>query len=493
MQAKTLKVAALLAAWLGMSACIRAQGFPGSFASAPGGGVPPPIGVAPSMMPGGGPMPGAMGGMPPMMAGGPVPSGAYPSGAMPPGMPPGPMPGMMPPSGMGPMPGMPPVGTGIPGNLTHEVDRNAWNGTAEDPDQREVNPVRWQFTITPFAIWINGPKLPPTVTTGDFLFDPVPGALGQPGTRVLFGGRPGGDASAGIKFGVLYWLTDDQRLAVDVSYFITETRTFNFDRLSDTDGNPVLTRPFFNPNAHRQDADPRALPNVMRGSVHDDVRVDYQGAEANLRYNLTDSGRIYGYDWFLLGGPRWLQLDERYRNFDRVQELPPNTGNKYIFSDNFNTANRVYAGQVGLLFRSVWERLTLDLSGKFIGGFNDQSLRISGFTQQTDPFGNVVFDGRQALYAQPSNVGIFSRNRFAYGMDTGVNFGFLITDMLRLNFGYNFFYLQNVARVGNQIDTTVNIQPLNSGGGFGVARPLPIFRESTFVNHIVNFGFELLY
>ena len=41
----------------------------------------------------------------------------------------------------------------------------------------------------------------------------------------------------------------------------------------------------------RQDADPRSLPNVMRGSTHDDIRVNYQGAEANFRWNMTDSSR----------------------------------------------------------------------------------------------------------------------------------------------------------------------------------------------------------
>ena len=68
-----------------------------------------------------------------------------------------------------------------------------------------------------------------------------------------------------------------------------------------------------------------------------------------------------------------------------------------------------------------------------------------------------------------------------------------LAEHFRFNFGYTFFSMNNIVRPGDQIDRVVNIQPLFTGGGFGVARPLPTFRETILNTHTINLGFEFFY
>lgn len=60
--------------------------------------------------------------------------------------------------------------------------------------------------------WVRPGAAPPLVVTGTAA-DPFPGALDQPGTRVLFGGNTGlaPDASSGVRLNLGTWL-DNERL-----------------------------------------------------------------------------------------------------------------------------------------------------------------------------------------------------------------------------------------------------------------------------------------
>ena len=85
----------------------------------------------------------------------------------------------------------------------------------------------------------------PLVTTGDPT-DPVAGALGHPGTRVLFGGgdldygrAPGFRLTLGGWFG-------DEPVGGEVSAFWLDSRTVNFATRSDAAGSPPVYLPVFN-------------------------------------------------------------------------------------------------------------------------------------------------------------------------------------------------------------------------------------------------------
>jgi hypothetical protein len=257
-------------------------------------------------------------------------------------------------------------------------------------------------------------------------------------------------------------------------------------------GNPVLTRPFYNIVTRREDADPRALPGVLRGTMHDSITTRFMGGEGNLRWNSTNS--FQGSSLSFLGGFRFLRLDERYNSFDTSIDVG-GVGPSTTISDAFATHNLFYGGQVGLEWQYRLERLTLALSGKVAVGQNYQTLNISGETVITDIPTSVSTTDPQGLYAQPSNVGAYHTVHTSVIPEFGAKMSVNLTDRLRFSLGYTFLLMTNVARPGDQLDRVINIQPLQ--GAPAVAPLLPpaptTFQQSTFHTHMLNLGVEFLF
>lgn len=122
-----------------------------------------------------------------------------------------------------------------------------------------------------------------------------------------------------------------------------------------------------------------------------------------------------------------------------------------------------------------------------------QEVRIAGSTVFTDPVGNSV---RQpgGLLALPTNMGSYSRDKFAVVPELGINVGRQLTDHLRVYVGYNLLYWSSVVRPGDQIDFVVNPTQLPTPAGPGVlvgpARPAFSFRDTDFWAQGVNLGVE---
>ena len=78
-----------------------------------------------------------------------------------------------------------------------------------------------------------------------------------------------------------------------------------------------------------------------------------------------------------------------------------------------------------------------------------------------------------------------------------VKLGFAVTQNIQSFVGYNFLYLNNSLRPGNQMDSNINPTQhafLNPPGTLiGPAAPVPSFLRSSFVAQGVNFGVELKY
>jgi hypothetical protein len=458
--AKLRTIAAATLTWLGSMASVYAQMGYAPMSPPPGAMAPPP--PPPGVMPAG------------MM------SSPYQPVNFPPGMMPPPLPPVAPP--------------GPPGSVTNSPPGNAFvHGSSSDSTY--IPPVGgWQFTIEPFLMYYSGARFPALLTTGDVVNDAIPGALDQPGTRTLFGGQDlVGKSVLGLRLTIGRTFGDDDRGSIDVSGWGTNRRTRTFTAISDDTGNPLITRPFFNPVAGQEDADIRAFPGAFSGSTHDVFSTQMYGLEANIRWDFFKATPEHMLGLTLLVGPRYFQLNEYYRNFDTAVELPAGVGNSFEFTDYFGTRNHFYGGQVGAVFKIRWDNLSVDFTTKAIGGNNSQSINIAGFTRLTDSLGNSAIDGTQALYAMQSNGGQWNRDRITYGGEAGVNFGFRLAQHFRFNFGYTYFAINNMVRPGDQIDRSVNIQPLFSGGGLGVARPLPTLRETMFNTHSINFGFEFLF
>src|SRR5262245_37421473 len=345
--------------------------------------------------------------------------------------------------------------------------------------------------------WTRGQRIPALVTTGPVTTpEDIRGALGAPGTQILFGnerldalGQSGGRFTAG------YWFDDCCQTALEGSYFFLGQGSQNF--LATSDQFPVLARPFFNVNTGTQDRQLTASPGTSPGDIFNltgqiSVRMPtfLQGAELNLKRRCLETCNL---EVNGLVGFRYLNLQEGLVIQENGQSLRAvegtdlfNPGTLFQVRDSFGTRNNFYGGQVGASAEWKRDRWFVDGSVKVALGVTHQSLAIDGGQVFIAPDGTAsAFTG--GPLAAPSNMSHFSGSRFSSARQVGVKLGYQINDNVRVFVGYDFLYWSDVLRPGDQVDTVINVTQvpnfcLNSAfcPPSNAQRPAVLFRNSNF-------------
>jgi hypothetical protein len=354
-----------------------------------------------------------------------------------------------------------------------------------DPDCCACQDSRFTFNAEYLLWWIKGTPVPPILTTGS-PNDALPGALGQPGTAVLIGGKYlENDPRSGGRFSATYWFDACHECGLEGSFFFLGQKTLNLGAFSG--GTPVLARPFFNTRTNAESEELVAFPGLLAGSSTFSLSTRLAGAQLNLRTPLCTSccGHVD-----LIGGYRFLGLDENLQVGETLA-VQPVPGAGFVINDSFNTRNRFNGGQIGLESEYRFCRWYVNLRAMIALGGNNQVVNINGSTLTLDPRTGVTFTNR-GLLVQPTNSGRFGREVFAYAPEVGINVGYQLTDCLRAYVGYNFLYLNNVLRPANQIDRVVNDSFLR-GTATLPSRPAFAFRETDFWAQGLTFGLEFRY
>jgi hypothetical protein len=340
--------------------------------------------------------------------------------------------------------------------------------------------------------WIKGSNTPPLVTRGS-AGDPIPGALGLPGTTVLFGGGSVEDNPfSGGRFNVGYWFGDQHLLGIEAGGFFLGQQGRNFSATSF--GNPILTRPIVDATTGMESTELVAGPGVLAGTVSVNTESKMFGYESNLRSNLC-AGQVCGVDYFVDGilGFRGLGLDETLDVHESLVVIGGNAaGEQFSIGDHFGVQNRFYGGQLGALSEFRWGRWVLDLNTKLALGPTQEMVNISGSTVITPRGGTPqAFNG--GLLALSSNIGRYDRDVFTWVPELGLNIGYQWTEHLRFYVGYNVLYWSSVVRPGEQIDRAVNPNLLPPATGGGPARPQFAYNASDFWVQGVTLGLEFKY
>ena len=349
--------------------------------------------------------------------------------------------------------------------------------------------------------WVKDAPLPiPLVSTGSAA-DPNPGAVGQPGTRVLLGDSNAGfGAFSGARFTIGGWLNADGNIGIEATGFLLERRSNRFFTSSDNAGNPVLAFPFFNqtPGFVGEDAlrisDPRPVVGEFAGNVLVASTLQLWGAEANGVFLAW--GRP-GREFTLLAGFRYVDLQESLHIINQTNDISVNPNNVTILQDQFGTRNQFYGGQIGA--RAAWQfnRFSLDATGKLALGSNHETVDIAGQSIQSGPTAPSPGSFPGGFYAQPSNIGNRSENQFAVLPSLQLKVSYQFTERWRAFVGYDVMYWNQVVRPGNEMDRNVNLtqSPVLFPGAApgGPASPSPLFNRSDFWAQGVNFGLEFCY
>lgn len=333
------------------------------------------------------------------------------------------------------------------------------------------------------SYWVKNTPLPISLVTGD-PNNPNP-------TQELLNSDRSFGMFSGFRVGLGGWLDPDNIIGLEANVFSLNRRTRQFSASSDDNGSPTLAFPFINQDPSAVGNNPRfiTMPGVFAGGVVVTSTLELWGTEFNAAFSLL---RERDYEFTALAGFRYANLYETL-NISTISNALATTPTTDLFqSDQFNTRNQFYGGQIGGRFNWQGERFGLDVTGKLAIGVTHQTVDISGFSAQTGPGGpNGVFPG--GFFTQPSNIGHYTANQFGLIPSVEMKFYVLITSHLRAFVGYDFMYWNQVVRPGSQVDRNINqSQSAVLGGGAlnGPAFPMPLFTRTDFWAQGVTLGFE---
>lgn len=338
-------------------------------------------------------------------------------------------------------------------------------GFAQEPSAFcfEAEYLLWSIKKNPLPV--------PLLTTASDS-DPLPGAIGQPGTHVVLGknhfhmGWMNG-------FRVIAGGSVSTHFKVEGSYFllptVTKKRSFN---TSGEPGSRNFAVPIFDvTGVCGLDGIPGETIFILPGPLSGepgfvgkfDLRISsrLQGAELNDLYQLFEVNRFH---LDFLSGIRWFQLHESlvFRANTHTAANVSFPAGFFNFSDRFITSNNFLAAQLGFDGQYLGKRWMAGGEIKGALGAVLEQTTIKGSSRTSG--GNLFFETKGTahttlpggIFAEPTNRGKHQRSPFAYAFEAHVSAGYKIIRNLGINVGYTFFWLSKVLRPGKQIDRKIN-------------------------------------
>jgi len=165
--------------------------------------------------------------------------------------------------------------------------------------------------------------------------------------------------------------------------------------------------------------------------------------------------------------------------------------------DLFKVTNQFYGGQIGL--RTEWRLggwCSLLFSGKLAIGDMHETIEVSGGSGFNDPTRVQVGTSVGGLLANASNIGKYHHDEFAVMPEFNGSIGVNLTRSLTGYIGYNFLYINQVARPGSQINPVVNTASVPFSPNYGTIRPNTtsgLFAQDDYWLMGVNFGMSFRY
>lgn len=353
---------------------------------------------------------------------------------------------------------------------------------------------RWWVRGEYLLWWTDGMRTPPLATTSPQGTPPGEAGVLDQGATTLFGGdlltasRSGGR----IRFGT--WLGEGRCIGVEGEYFALGDIHDRF--IGTSTGDPILARPFFNAVTNAEDSELVAYPDILTGTFTADAQGSLQSAGVRMLWNLCQSGAPIDLCSVercesrldLLLGYRFLRLDESLQMREQLTSQLTNDPGTFDIQESFATRNEFNGFEIGLSRTEGYRRWTLDMLLKVAFGNVRESVSINGSTIIDDGTGPETFTG--GLLAQRTNIGDYSRDRFALIPELGVTLGYQLTPRWQANFGYSLIYWDRTVRAGEQIDRTINpnLLPVEIPPLTGPLRPEFSFQENSFWAQGMSFG-----
>jgi hypothetical protein len=261
------------------------------------------------------------------------------------------------------------------------------------------------------------------------------------------------EVRSGFRFELGAAFGPDQNFGVEAGVMVLESQVTLFGASST--GTPILARPFFDAAMGSPQAQLIAFPGVASGSV--DVRAtsgNFYEAHFDFSEKVIDD---HGFRVDALLGYRFYRFDEGLRIRGTENPTDPNfaAGTQIVTTDSFGTHNEFHGLDLGVRTQFTWEKLSVGLLAKLAVGNVQHRVAISGSQTTTVP-GLAPVTQSGGLFALASNNGTFGGHDWEILPEVGINLSWGVTSYLSVRVGYSILWLKDLARPGDQIDTSVN-------------------------------------
>lgn len=331
-------------------------------------------------------------------------------------------------------------------------------------------------------LWFSDSQsVPPLVTTSTSPTLPVAGATG---VMTAFGGSDGIDRGIlpGFRLAAGKFLDDDQKVGLGSRVFGIFSNNTNYTASSD--GTTALGIPVYDLQLQANDAFLVAyhdgVETVSDGWVSARSDLDVIGAEGSFHVLLgrSDSHRsdlLIGYSYNRLKNSVGItSLSVNRATGDLIPD-----GTVFRTNDLFETENTFNGAHLGVISTVTANRVSLETLAKVSFGNMRQTSAIRGFA--TEEYLGTTTGSAGGVLTQPSNIGSFSTDAFAFIPELGLKLGYSPTENTTLSVGYTFMFWSSVGLAGDQIDSTVDY--LQLGG-----RPAAVFQDSSFWMQGIDLG-----
>ena len=358
--------------------------------------------------------------------------------------------------------------------------------------------------------WTKGMNTPPLLVSSPLgTAQRNAGVAGVPGNTTLFGGEKiFEDSRSGGRFRLGKWCDQCNWIGLETDFFFLNDEYASFRDC--TVGNQIIGRPF-NDAVEGPSSELVDFPGMVAGTAQIDAETSLWSINPRLRMNMANECfpvathhnpcALGGYRFDLLLGYRYARLDDDLTI--REQLMAPTAGSNgqipliprfdnvtfFDIRDRFASSNDFHGGDIGFAWEGYRGPWSLELIGKVGLGTTRQQVSIQGNTTRVAD-GNAFHD-RGGLLALDSNIGNYSRDEFTFLPEGSVTLGYTVSPRLRFVAGYTFLYWSDVARAGDQIDTTINtdllpdVQPTT-----GPNRPAFSFSDTSFWAQGISLGLD---
>jgi hypothetical protein len=290
-----------------------------------------------------------------------------------------------------------------------------------------------------------------------------------------------GDLQSGFRISAGMWLDKPHGTGVEASYmaFMKAGEVVSFYSMPGA----VLARPFVDVN--------RGVPALFQlstpagstqGAVQLRTSFEADGFEVNM---LRRGPAMIGEEMFWIVGARYFGLHESLS----VDAASLAGGMRAAAFDSFATRNNFYGAQVGARWTFARNDFTVDFSTKWALGGMGQEAVVQGSSTVILPTGDRV-DRPGGLLALGSNIGDYDRTKVALLHDMSLGVAYCVSPNIMVRLGWDFLWVSNVLRPGEQIDLGVNprLLPFSAATPSGPLRPAFKFSGDSFYMYGVSLG-----